>query len=134
MAEENREDLKTELAFALARGSSIIGWARARDVPRATAYRWSSEREVRKIVDACRRRMIDQAVGKMAKQSTWVVGKITGLASDAESESVRLRALRSLLTEMMSVSKYWGLEGRVADVEEKLDARTAQMNYPVSNP
>ena len=128
MAEEDRESLKIELAFALARGASVTGWARARDVPRTTVYRWASEREVRKIVDACRRRMLDQAIGKLTKRSTWTVDRITGLADGAESESVRLRALRGMLSEMMAISKYSALEGRVADVEDKLDARTGDAN------
>ena len=64
MADENRESLKIELAFALAQGVSVTAWARARDVPRPTVYRWASEREVRKTVDACRRRMLDRAIGK----------------------------------------------------------------------
>jgi hypothetical protein len=133
MDEDNRESLKTELAFALAQGSSIIAWARARDVPRTTAYRWASEREVRKTVDTCRRRMLDRAIGKLTKRSTWVVDRITGLGEGAESESVRLRALNGMLSQMMAVSKYSALEGRVADVEDKLDARTGNAD-PAGSP
>jgi hypothetical protein len=128
MADENRENLKVELAFALAQGVSVTAWARARDVPRSTVYKWASEREVRKTVDACRRRMLDRAIGKLTKRSTWVVDRIAGIAEEAESESVRLRALRSMLSEMMAISKYSALEGRVADVEDKFDAQTGDAN------
>jgi hypothetical protein len=123
MAEENRESLKPELAIALAQGVSVIRWARENDVPRTTAYRWAGEPEVRKIVETCRRRVIDRAIGRMTKRSTWVVDRITRLADKAESEAVRLRALRGMLSDMMSVSKYSGLEGRVAEVEEQFYAR-----------
>ena len=61
MAEENRDSLKTELASALAHGVPEMASARARDLPRPTVYRWASEREVRKKVDAYRRRLIDRS-------------------------------------------------------------------------
>ena len=61
MAEENRESMKPELAIALARGISVTAWARARGVPRPTAYRWSKDPKVRKAIDAFRCRSIGQS-------------------------------------------------------------------------
>jgi hypothetical protein len=123
MAEDTRESMKPELAIALARGITVARWARENDVPQSTVYRWSHEPEVRKMVEACRRRLIDQAIGRVTKRTSWIFGRITKLADRAESESVRLKALRSLLSDMMAVSKFSGLEGRMADVEEKLAVR-----------
>ena len=63
MSEEPRERNKLDLAIALARGTSISAWARANDVAKETARRWSREPEVRAEIEAFRRRAIDRAVG-----------------------------------------------------------------------
>ena len=125
MIEELPEGKKTQLAVAVAQGISVAAWARTNEVPRATAYRWAIEPEVRRAVEACRRRIVDQAVGKMTKKSNWAVDRIVKLADIAESESVRLRALRSILSEMMAVSKYSGLESRMVEIEEELREQRA---------
>ena len=47
MSEESPQDRKTQLAFAVAQGSSLKKWAEANNVSRATAYRWADEPEVK---------------------------------------------------------------------------------------
>ncbi len=76
-----------------------------------------------------RRSMMDQAVGRMTKLSTWAVDGIEGIAKDAESDSVRLRAFRALLSDGMAVSKHNGLENRVSDMEERLNERAGNADH-----
>jgi hypothetical protein len=118
-----RKGTKSQLAFALAKGITVAKWARTHDVPKRTAYRWSKDPIVRRQVEACRRRAIDRAVGMMTDSFTWVVGRIKMLGEEAESESVQLKALRSILSDMISVSKFSGLEGRMNEIEEELIKR-----------
>ena len=92
MSGEHRQSKKTHLALALAQGRSVTTWACANDVPRRTAYRWASEPAVRAAVESYRRRVIDRAVGRLAKHATWAADTIAKLAKDAQSESVRLSA------------------------------------------
>ena len=47
------------------------------------------------------------------------------LAKGAESESVRLSALRALLKDMMAVSQYTGLEERLTEVEGLIREQSA---------
>src|ERR1017187_2398007 len=75
---------------------------------------------VRKAVESYRRRTVDQAIGRMTKHTTRVADVIVRIANDAESDSVRLRAARAIFSDMMAVSKYSGLEGRMTEIEEKL--------------
>jgi hypothetical protein len=112
---------KLQLAIALAQGGSIRGWARAHNVPRNTAQRWSKEPEVRKGVAACRRRMIDRAVGQMVKRAARSVKGTGALADTADSESVRLRAHRAMLSDMMTMSNFGVLDDRMTEIEERLD-------------
>jgi hypothetical protein len=120
MVEELEEPKKLGLAAAIARGVSVRSWARKNDVPRTTAQRWAKETSVRTEAQTIRRAMLDQFVGAMASRSALVVRGITGLAKDAESESVKLNALKTIMGQMMSVAKYSELEGRIAEFEEEL--------------
>jgi hypothetical protein len=126
MSEEPREGNKFSLAVALARGSSVRRWALANKVPRETARRWAHEPDVRLTVESLRRRAIDRAVGVLAGRSSWAAGGICKLAKGAESESVQLRALKSVLSDMIAVSKYSGLEERMAGLEAHVRAQKGQ--------
>jgi hypothetical protein len=123
MPGESRQSRKTQLALALAQGYSVAKWARTNEVPLRTAYSWANEPKVRAAVESCRRRALDRAVGRMARRATWAADKIADLAKDAQSESVKLSALRAILSDMMTVSQFNTLEERVAQVEELLDER-----------
>jgi hypothetical protein len=120
MSGEARKSGKTQLALALAQGVSIAAWAHANAVPAPTAFRWARDPAVRKAVESYRRRTIDQAVGLMAKNSTKAARIIVAAAVHAESESVRLRAARAIFSDMMTVSKYVGLEERMTEIEEQV--------------
>jgi hypothetical protein len=129
MAGEDRESKKTQLILAISQGVSVGAWARANGVPKVTAYRWANDPRVRKAVERFRRRALDRVVGMMVKRATKSVVGIAALADEAESESVRLRAHQSNLTQLMAVSKFSGLEFRMSEIEEKLDARDRLANH-----
>jgi hypothetical protein len=122
MSDELEKGSKTQLALALARGVSAGKWARSNNVTEITAYRWAREPEVRKLVESFRRRMIDQAVGEMTKQTVWAARGIVALAKESESDTVRLRALRSIFSDMITASKYSGLEQRMCELEERVES------------
>ncbi len=121
---------KAQLALAIANGSSVSAWARDNDVPRRTAYRWSREPKVLAAVESYRRRAVDRAIGRMARRVTWATDGIAKLARSAESESVRLAALRSIMSDMMGVSQFVDLEQRITEIEEQLDERTESTSRP----
>ncbi len=111
---------KSQLAIALASGVSVPSWARANNVPQSTAYNWAKEEEVRREVEYLRRRTLDQAVGRMVKRSGKAADIVFSIAQDAQSDSVRLRAARAIFLDGMAVSRFSGLEVRMAEFEEKL--------------
>ena len=69
---------------------------------------------------AIRRRMLDRVAGAMTKRGVFALNGITRLASEAESESVQLNALQTILTDAMRIARYADLETRMAEFEEKL--------------
>ena len=119
---------KFQFAIALAQGASIAGWADLNGVPKRTAYRWAKDPKIRAEVESCRLRAIDRAIGRMSKRVTWAADGIARLAKNAESESVRLSALRAILSDMMAVSQFAGLEQRMGQIEEQLRERTGDEN------
>jgi transposase len=119
MCKEERTSLQSELAAALAAGKSCAEWASANGVSERTAQRWASDPEVRAEVEAYRRGNLDEAVGRMSRRTAWATDQIAELAEKARSESVRLAALRSMLSDMMAVADFAGLEQRIAKLEEQ---------------
>ncbi len=120
MSEEFEDPKKLGVAEAIARGMSICSWARKNDVPKTTAYRWAQQPQVRIEAQAIRRRMLDREAGAMTKRGVFALNGITRLASEAESESVQLNALKTIVTDAMRIARYAHPELRMAEFEEKL--------------
>jgi hypothetical protein len=120
MTKELLQENKTQLARAIAQGKSAALWARDNHVPRSTAYRWAGQPEVRATAESCRRRARNFALARMARQAYWESYRIAKLARVAESEPVKLRALRSILSDAAAVSKLSHLKRRMAAIKEKL--------------
>jgi hypothetical protein len=129
MSEELSESKKIGLAHAIAQGKSIPVWARQNEVPRSTAYHWARQPEVRSVVETMRRFLIDRALGQMARLTPAAIDGISKLAKGAESEAVKLRAWRALLTDQIAVSKYARWEVRLAALEENARVRSEGPNF-----
>jgi hypothetical protein len=120
MSQRNNQDQKSNLAIAIAGGRTVAAWAKANDVARRTAHSWSKSPEVRDLVARIRRRAIDRAVGLLSRNATAAAKRPASLAKGAASESVQLQAARAILADLMSVSNYAEMEGRLAEVERQL--------------
>ena len=128
MLQEVPENKKTGLAIVIAQGASVRAWARRNAVPPSTAYYWANQPEVRRMVDTLRRRSLDRAIGRMSRHSVAAADGISKLAKEAESESVKLKAWRVLLSDQIAFTKYAGWEGRLAALEEKSSAQAQGPN------
>jgi hypothetical protein len=100
MTEEPRKNTKTQLALAIAQGVSVTAWACANGVARRTAFRWARDPLVRKTVESCRRRTIEDGIRRISKQSAWAADGIGMLAMVANSETVKLEEFRAILADM----------------------------------
>jgi hypothetical protein len=119
MSKEERTSLQSELAAALAAGQSCAEWASANGVSERTAQRWATDPDVRAEIETYRRGNLDQAVSRMSQRAVWASDEIARLAKEARSEAVKLAALRSMLTDLMAVADFAGLEERIAKLEEQ---------------
>jgi len=98
-------------------------------VPRRTAFRRAADPKVRATVESCRRRTLDQAIGRMTSRTIWASDRIAELAKGAESQSVQLRALRSIFSDVIAVSKFSDLEHRVAELVEDFRAQSGNPDH-----
>ncbi len=125
MSEEPEKGSKEQLAVAIGRGVSIVAWARANGVPKTTAFRWAKEPDVKSAALSYRRRVLDRAVGQMIKHSGGAVETIRRISKAGDSDTVQLKAARALISDMISLSKYSGLEERMTELEESRDRQMA---------
>ena len=124
MSKRNNQIQKANLALAMAGGSTVKAWADANGVADRTARTWSKSPEVLDQVEAIRREVLHCTIGRLSDNATVAVDEIVRLVKDAASEAVRLQAARAVLAELMVVSSYATLEGRMAEVERRItDAR-----------
>jgi hypothetical protein len=93
-------------------------------VPERPAFRWAQDPKVRREVEACRRRALSEAIGRLTRMSVNAVDGIVTLAKEADSESVQPRAWRAVFADQIAVSKFSDLEYRMAEIEEQLSERT----------
>jgi len=124
MTAESTNSQKMLLAVAIAEGTAVEKWASTNGVPERTAYHWAAQPEVRAEVESIRRRALDEAIGLLAKRATWAVDGIVKLGGSASSESVKLSALRAVMSDFIAVSNFAGLENRVTQLEEQSRERT----------
>jgi hypothetical protein len=120
MSKRNNQIQKANLALAMAGGSTVKAWADANGVPDRTARTWSHSQEVLDQVEAIRREVLDRTIGRLSDNATAAADEIARLFREASSEAVRLQAARAVLAELMVVSSYAALEGRMAEVERRI--------------
>jgi hypothetical protein len=120
MSTRNNHSEKSGLALAIAAGASVPAWAKKNQVPQRTARTWAKCPEVLELVQRIRSQALDRAIGRLSKNATAAADKIAELVNSAASQAVQLHAARAVLAELMAVSNYTALEGRLAEVEKRL--------------
>jgi hypothetical protein len=110
------------LALALASGQTVTEAAVSADLSRRTATRRVADPAFRRRVAELRAGMVARALGKMADGMTAAADTLRALL-DAEGESVRLGAARSILELGNKLRESVELEQRLADLEQRLAER-----------
>ncbi len=111
-------NLVDQLALHVAAGKSIRSWALANNLSERTCYGWSAESGFKLQVAEHRRRINDQAVGRLTRHTTRAIGKIARLMDNATSEVVQLNAARTILSELVNLANHHEIEDRIAALEK----------------
>ena len=122
MPSKKNDNRIAQLAVAVASGRSVAAWARDANVAVRTAYAWTATAGFQAMVADHRRKLVDRAIGKLAAHVTLGVTTIARLAKNAESESVKLAAARAILAELVAITGFAELEGRIAALEKRVQA------------
>ncbi len=70
----------------------------------------------------------------MTKLSTRAVHTIGWLSEEGDSHAIRLKASRAVLSDIIKVSEFSGLEERITEIEDKLDKRDAAVGSHIWSP
>jgi hypothetical protein len=124
MSEEKRQNHKTQLARAVANGQSVAEWSRQSGVAERTAYRWAKEAKFKSAVNSHRRKAIDQSLGRLTDKLASATDAIVNLSQTAQSESVRLAAIKAMVASVVAISNCTSLGDRITALEEQARART----------
>jgi len=125
--EQPNPNQQYQFAVAMAIGQRVSVWAKKNGVPRRTCYHWRKTKEYRLTVQEVRRRALDRAAGHFARNLIKAADEISGLATAAKSESVRLQAARAVLKEFNAAREHVDLQEQMVDVERRLDERDANV-------
>ena len=118
--------LKSKLALAVAAGQSITKWGARNGIGVRTAYTWSQAPEFRSQVAELRARLLDRAIGVLARRVAANAAEINRLASEAESEAVRLAAARAGIADLLGASRYVELRAEVEELKRELAVEKAR--------
>jgi hypothetical protein len=117
----DRRSADTLLVAALASGQPILEAARTAGISERTAYRRLQDARFRREVADARAGLLAQAVGQLADATTAAVSTLRALL-DAEAETVRLGAARSILDTALRGAEFCDLAERVRVLEGQAEA------------
>lgn len=109
-----------QLALAVARGSSLASAARSLDVPLRTAQRWAGDPTFPARVVLIRREILSESIGVMTFLTVKAAEKLDGLLDSADEE-IRLKAVRAVYADFLSVHTYSDLAARLDALEAPPD-------------
>ena len=112
-----------QLAIAVAAGSKIPAWCKEHGVAVRTAYHWYKSDSFKQLVREYRRRAVDRAIGKMAKNLTKAVETIVRLIEEGQNDSVKLMAAKTLIDKLMDVESHSELKADLHQINERLAAQ-----------
>ena len=120
MAGGSRRAADFRLVAALASGATYEDAAEAANVSERTVYRRMSDREFRGRLYDARARYLDTALGTLADASTELVTMLLEMARGAESENVRLGAIRTALEASHRLRESTEIGERLAALEDRV--------------
>jgi hypothetical protein len=123
MANSGRRKGDVALLVALASGQTVRDAAAAAGIGERTATRRAADPAFRRRVATVRAEMIDRATGQLA-DSMSAAARVLRQLLDAQSETVRLSAARSILELGAKLREDQELAERIAELETRLLQQT----------
>ena len=109
-----------DLALFVAAGGKVSTWCKTENVAKGTAYGWYRSGAFKQLVAEFRRRAVDRAIGKMAKNLGKAVGKIVKLIEEGESQSIQLSAAKSLIDKLVFIQDHTEVQDELRRLDERI--------------
>jgi hypothetical protein len=116
------KSLFRNLALFVAAGGKVATWCDS-NVARGTAHHWYRSDEFQRLVADFRRRAVDRAIGKMAKNLGKAVEKIVKLVEEGESQAIQLSAAKSLIDKLVHVQNHTEVKDELRRLDDRLSAQ-----------
>jgi hypothetical protein len=112
-----------QLALSVAAGEKIKSWCQKHKIARGTAYDWSKRDSFKRLVAEYRRRAVDRAIGKMARNLSKAVGMIVHLIEAGQTDNVKLSAAKTLIDRLLTVQSHAELKAELLRLDDRLAAQ-----------
>jgi hypothetical protein len=123
MAARHRKYLIHQFALWVAGGGKIAAWCKGHGVSLGTGLRWYRDESVRRLVEEYRNRVVDRAIGKMARGLGKAVKKLIELIETAQTDAVKLAAAKALVEKLIDVQNHAELRIELKRLDERLEAQ-----------
>jgi hypothetical protein len=90
MPAKRNDNRIASLAVAVASGQSVAAWCKANGVATRTGYGWAARPGLQRQVSDYRRRLVDRAIGLLAKHVGRAASEIGRLGREGGTEAIRL--------------------------------------------
>jgi hypothetical protein len=138
MAARHRKYLIHQFALWVAGGGKIAAWCKEHGVSLGTGLRWYRDESVRRLVEEYRNRVVDRAIGKMARGLGKAVKKLIELIETAQTDAVKLAAAKALVEKLIDVQNHAELRVELKRLDERLasqeERRRARANSKPPRP
>jgi hypothetical protein len=104
------------LALYLASGKGIKAAAEEVKISERSAHRWLHHPGYRYLISELRGRMLDEAVGQLAKSTNQAVETLVTLL-ESDRENIRLRAALGIVDSMIRLREHIDFEQRILSLE-----------------
>jgi hypothetical protein len=123
MLQKRRRYMIHQFALWVAGGGRIPAWCKQHGVGVTTGYRWYKREEVRRLVDEYRARVVDRAIGRMARSLGKAVKKIVDLIETAQTDAVKLAAAKALVEKLIDVQNHAELRAELKRLDQRLESQ-----------
>jgi hypothetical protein len=130
-----RENADGVLIAALAAGRTTAEAAILAGVSESTVFRRKRNRKFRRAVDQARTEVLERAVGQLTDGTTEAVAELRTLVKGAESETVKLGAIRTALEFAIRGRDMLGLSRELDRLRAEVErAKDEHRNRPAGSP
>lgn len=122
MAGGSRKRAEAVFIAAVVAGETIESAAGKAHVSQTTAYRWLRSQGIREEVIRLRSEIIERVAARLTDVASVAVDKLHQLL-DAESDAIKLGAVRTILEQLLRIKDHTEIQSRLAELERNVRER-----------